>query len=264
MSDWNPQQYLKFEKERTQPSIDLVSRISLEDPRTIIDIGCGPGNSTQILHKRWPLADIVGIDNSAAMIERARADYPMQQWEVRDAACPAPGRRYDIVFSSATLQWVPDHDVLMPLLFEMVNSNGILAIQVPANIDSPFFRIMLRVGANAKWGKYTAGCEKLLTYHTAEFYYNKLGTLTQDIDIWKTTYFHSMRSHRDLTAWHKSTGMRPFLDKLPDDGARQKFEDDIVAECEASYPVQSDGNILYLFDRLFLIAGKNRQRQKES
>ena len=255
MSDWNPQQYLKFEKERTQPSIDLVAKISIEGPRTIIDIGCGPGNSTQILHQRWPLADIIGIDNSRTMIEKARADYPHQQWEIRDAACVVPGQTYDIVFSSATLQWVPDHDVLIPRLYEMVNDKGVLAVQIPANIESPFFKIMLKVGGNARWGAYTKGCEKLLTYHPAEYYYNKLSSLTQDIDLWKTSYFHAMRSHKDLTAWHKSTGMRPFLEKLPDDKAREEFENEIVDECRAAYPVQSDGNILYIFERLFFIAG---------
>jgi trans-aconitate 2-methyltransferase len=256
MSDWNPQQYLQFEKERTQPAIDLVAKIPMEDPQTVIDIGCGPGNSTQILYKRWLLADIIGVDNSRTMIERARADYPHQQWEIRDASNPDFRRKYDIVFSNATLQWIPDHDILITRLFEMVNDNGILAVQMPANNESPFYKILLRVAGNSKWGGYTSGCEKLLTYHSAEFYYNKLSSLTQNIDLWKTTYFHVMQSHKDLTAWHKSTGMRPFLEKLPNDKDREEFEKEIVKECMGSYPIQSDGNILYHFDRLFFIAGK--------
>src|SRR6266542_994395 len=111
--DWNPDLYLKFNKERIQPSIDLVSRIAINDPKSIIDIGCGPGNSTQILAERWPKARIVGVDNSPAMIEKAKKDYPHQEWCVLDAGKVLILETYDVVFSNATIQWIPDHERLM-------------------------------------------------------------------------------------------------------------------------------------------------------
>ena len=80
MNEWNPEKYLQFKSERTQPAIDLVSRINISNPRSIIDIGCGPGNSTQILVNRWPDSEVVGLDNSTTMIEKARNDYPEQKW----------------------------------------------------------------------------------------------------------------------------------------------------------------------------------------
>ena len=61
MSDWNPKKYLEFKSERTQPSIDLISKIQTSTPKSILDIGCGPGNSTQILANRWPKAEIIGL-----------------------------------------------------------------------------------------------------------------------------------------------------------------------------------------------------------
>ncbi|HUL01172.1 MAG TPA: methyltransferase domain-containing protein [Nitrospirota bacterium] len=254
MNDWNPQQYLIFKSERTQPSIDLVSRISIENPKTIIDIGCGPGNSTQILSKRWPAADITGIDSSQKMIEKARADYPRQKWELQDASKFNLNQKYDIVFSNATLQWIQDHDLLIPRLFSMVNDNGVLAVQIPANNESPFYKILLKTAQNSKWAAYTADCEKMLTFHNAGYYYNTLCTLTHKLDIWTTTYYHIMTSHKDLTDWHKSTGMRPFLEQLLTERDREEFENEVVRECMMSYPVQRDGKILYPFQRIFFTA----------
>jgi trans-aconitate 2-methyltransferase len=256
MGEWNPQQYLKFRNERTQPSIDLALRISLLNPETIIDIGCGPGNSTQVLHNRWPLADIIGIDNSKKMIEKAGADYPDQKWEIMDAMNLNPNQIYDIVFSNATLQWIPGHETLIPRLFSLVKQNGVLAVQMPANNEAPFYRIMIETGKSDKWSRFTTGSEEQLTFHPPEYYYNILSSLTRSIDLWVTTYYHIMQSHRDITEWHKSTGMKPYLESLPDDRHRAEFEAEIINKCEEAYPVQKDGKVLYLFKRVFFIAGK--------
>ncbi len=257
MNDWNPQQYLKFKSERTQPSIDLVARIMVNDPETIIDIGCGPGNSTQILRRRWPNADIVGLDSSQKMIEKAREDYPSQKWMVGDAADLDTSQKYDIVFSNATLQWVPEHDVLVPRLFNRVNKNGVMAVQVPANNESAIHKALLSVARSQKWKGYTSGCEKLLTYHNVDYYYNVLVSLTDNFDIWETTYYHVLESHAALLEWYSSTGMKPFLERLPDDGARAEFGKEILMKCKSFYPVQTDGKILYPFKRLFFTANKS-------
>jgi trans-aconitate 2-methyltransferase len=254
--DWDPQQYLQFEHERTQPSIDLVARIPFEDPKTIIDIGCGPGNSTQILRKRWPRADIVGLDNSEKMIERARTDHPGQKWVIGDASSLETDRKYDIVFSNAAIHWIPDHHLLIPRLFQIVKQDGILAIQVPANYESPLYKIILNVAGSSKWCAFTSGCDELITYHKAEYYYNQLVSLTQDIAMWETTYYHILKSHQDLVAWYKSTAMKPILEKLPTDKNRKEFEQTVLAECKKYYSPQSDGRILYPFKRLFFTARK--------
>jgi trans-aconitate 2-methyltransferase len=254
--EWDPQQYLQFEYERTQPSIDLVARIPFEDPATIIDIGCGPGNSTQILRKRWPHADIVGLDKSEKMIERARADHPGQTWIIGDASTLTADRAYDIVFSNAAIHWIPDHHGLIPRLFQIVRKDGVLAVQVPANYESPLYRIILNVARSDKWRSFTSGCDGLITYHNAAYYYNELVSLTKDIALWETTYYHILKSHQDLVAWYKSTAMKPFLERLPADDKREEFLQTVLTECKKQYPLQSDGRILYPFKRLFFTARK--------
>jgi trans-aconitate 2-methyltransferase len=254
--EWDPQQYLQFEHERTQPSIDLVARIPLEDPKTIIDIGCGPGNSTQILLKRWPHSDIVGLDKSVKMIARARADHPGQTWMIGDASTLAMDRQYDIVFSNAAIHWIPDHHRLISRLFRLVRKDGIFAVQVPANHESPLYKIILNVARSGKWSAFTSGCEGLITYHTAEYYYNELASLTKDVFLWETTYYHILKSHQDLIAWYKSTAMKPFLESLPTDDDREEFLQAVLTESKEHYPLQSDGRILYPFKRLFFTARK--------
>ncbi len=257
MHDWNPDQYLQFKNERTQPSIDLVARIQMADPQTIIDIGCGPGNSTQILLKKWPHADILGIDISEAMIQRARQDYPNQRWFVADAADLAIGQTFDIVFSNAAIHWIPNHDILLRRLFQIVNENGILAVQVPANQESPLFKSMLRVSRSAKWSAFTKGREGSITYHDADYYYGQLALYTKEIVMWETIYYHIMKSHEDLIDWYKGTAMKPFFDSLPNDESRQEFSREVLIECQTAYPLQRDGRILYPFKRLFFTARKS-------
>src|SRR5262249_47874356 len=84
MPIWNADQYLKFAEERTQPCRDLAARVSLPEVKSIIDLGCGPGNSTAILAERWPDAQISGLDSSASMIDVARREQPKHEWIVSD------------------------------------------------------------------------------------------------------------------------------------------------------------------------------------
>ncbi len=257
MREWDPDQYLQFKYERTQPSIDLVARIQKDDPKTIIDIGCGPGNSTQILLKRWPHADILGIDSSEAMIQKARQDYPHQKWVIADAANLTTSQTYDIVFSNAAIHWIPRHDLLLERLFQIVNENGILAVQVPANQGSPLYKSILRVSRSGKWSAFTTGREDSITYHNAGYYYGQLALHAKEIVIWETIYYHIMQSHETLIDWYKGTAMKPFLDSLPTDESREEFKKEVLIECQTAYPLQRDGRILYPFKRLFFTARKS-------
>jgi trans-aconitate 2-methyltransferase len=114
MPGWNPSQYLKFADERTRPCRDLAARIAVTNVRRVIDLGCGPGNSTAVLHERWPHAEFTGLDSSVEMIESARRAYPAQRWMVDDIArwAAVQDGKYDVVFSNAALQWVEDHAVI--------------------------------------------------------------------------------------------------------------------------------------------------------
>ena len=254
MSDWNPEQYLKFGSERTRPSIDLMARIRIERAGSILDVGCGPGNSTQVLRLRWPRAEITGLDNSKKMIEEARKSYPGGKWLVGDASELEGEGAYDIVFSNAALQWIPGHSVLIPRLFSLVRPGGAMAAQVPANSGSPLHRGLLSVSRKAQWRALTAGCRHLLHYHSPEYYYDLLQPLAAKVDLWETTYYHVLSSHKELIEWYKGSGMRPFLERLPDDSAASAFENEVLERCKRFYPSRKDGEVLYPFRRVFFIA----------
>ena len=256
--DWNPTLYLKFHAERTQPSIDLANRIRLSEPENIIDLGCGPGNSTEILFRRWPEAKVTGLDSSAKMIEKARQDFPGYEWIQADAAHYTPANNYDLVFSNAVLQWIPDHAKLLPDIFNWLKPAGLLAVQVPANSESPLQQALLKVSKSSRWNEYTRNCESQIVYHPADYYYEILNPLSQSIQIWETIYYHVLDSHRALIDWYRSTGMRIYLENLPDDNARIEFENEVLQEARAFYPLQYNGKIIYPFRRLFFIAEKKQ------
>ncbi len=254
MSQWNPDAYLRFQDERTQPSYDLASRISLDGVERIIDIGCGPGNSTRVLRERWPQAQISGLDSSPQMIARARESYPQENWILADAATWDTDERYDLVFSNAALQWIPGHESVVPKLVGLLNPGGALAVQVPANNDSPVYLAVNRVARREPWRDTMSGCAELLTYHDAGFYYDLLSALTPRVALWQTTYYHVLGSHQGLIDWYSSTGMRPYLERLPDAGQQRAFQEQVLEECRGQYPAQRDGRILFPFKRLFFTA----------
>jgi trans-aconitate 2-methyltransferase len=254
MTNWDPQAYLQFRNERTQPSVDLVARIELGDPRTIVDLGCGPGNSAQVLRMRWPRALITGVDSSPQMIEKARESFPDGTWQLADVGRWSPAEPYDLVFSSATLQWIPDHDALLPRLFAAVKADGVLAVQVPANQDSPLHQALLRVSALPEWDSRTADCRGQITYHAPEYYYDALARLAGRIELWQTTYFHKMDRPQGLIDWYASTGMKPYLERLDSEEEKSRFQQAVLWECAGQYPARQDGRVLFAFRRTFFIA----------
>jgi trans-aconitate 2-methyltransferase len=254
--DWNPELYLKFDKERTQPSIDLVSRINCENPSKIIDIGCGPGNSTQILAQRWPNAEITGIDNSPAMIDKAKSDYPKQNWLLLDAGKDEIPGKFELVFSNAAIQWIPDHAKLLEKLHTLLNHEGILAIQVPLFWNMPIGKTIVETSNKSKWKEQTKGIKELFTIHEPSFYYNQLAKLFTTIELWETDYIHKMNSHHAILEMIRSTGLKPFLERLDSDNDKNDFENSVLLEIMKNYPLQDNGKVLFPFKRLFFIAQK--------
>jgi trans-aconitate 2-methyltransferase len=251
MPTWNPSQYLLFKRERTQPSLDLISRINLEKPETILDLGCGPGNSTAALRRRWPGAKVTGLDNSPEMIAAAWQDYPEGEWTLGDVATFQPVAQSDLIFANATLQWLHDHETLVPRLISFVKLGGALAVQVPANGDSPLAKAVFAVAASPAWRELTAGCEQWHNYRTPEYYFDLLQTRGSHFEIWQTTYYHLLASPAGLIEWYRGTGMKPFLDRLPDDTARAAFEAEVLKQIAPFYPAHADGRVLFPFKRNF-------------
>lgn len=256
MKDWSSAQYLKFESQRTQPSIDLAKRISLAHPGKIIDIGCGPGNSTSVLRDVFPDADILGIDSSENMLEKARANYPELSFERCNAETELGkiNERYDIVFSNACIQWIPDHRKLIRNMLNLLTENGVLAVQIPMTNQEPLFKIIYDVVAEPRWGFGPLEFNTVSTL-TPEEYFNILSSLSSDFDIWETAYYHRMPNHRALLEWVKGTRLRPYLNTL-DEKAAAEFEQEIYNRVVETYPVQPNGEIMFRFNRFFFTAVK--------
>lgn len=252
--DWNPELYLKFRNERTQASIDLVSRINVESPGSIIDIGCGPGNSTQVLLGRWPGCKITGLDNSPSMIETARKEYPSQEWILADILDYNPEGKYDIVFSNATIQWIPGHRKLLASMWNMVNENGAIAVQVPLYSMMPVCGAVEHAASGVR--PKLSGVMDIFTFHDPAFYYDMLSSLSEKIEVWVTDYFHIMDSHKSIIDMIKSTGMKLYLDRLESDKDRQEFESAVLDNVIGAYPAQENGRVIFPFKRLFFIAYK--------
>lgn len=260
MADWNPNLYLKFEKERTQPVKDLISRIDKDQPLRIIDIGCGPGNSTRELQNKWPSAQITGLDSSPNMIEKAKKDLPDIEWIVGDAGGDLSYLgKFDIVFSNAAIQWIPNHERLLNKLFSMLKDEGVLAIQIP-NVNEMVINVAVENTAkDVKWQGYLNAFDENMFYDMPEFYYDTMSNLTKEIYLWETFYYHVMSSHEEIINWYKSTGMKPFLDKLPTEVLKKEFENDVLNKIKKGYKIQRDGKVLFPFRRIFFIAYKHER-----
>jgi trans-aconitate 2-methyltransferase len=254
MSDWNADLYLQFSSERTQPSLDLIGRIKVSQPARIIDLGCGPGNSTAILHQRWPEANLIGLDSSADMIASAAQTYPTEQWVLADIATWKADTPFDLVFSNATLQWLPDHERLFRHLFAQVASGGALAVQLPAHEQSPLRQVVDEVADDPLWCDRLSAARQALTRESPSFYYDVLGAIATHIDLWETEYYHQMENPQAILNWFRATGLRPFLAALETEEEKQRFEQLVLEGYTQAYPPQKNGRILFPFRRLFIVA----------
>jgi trans-aconitate 2-methyltransferase len=254
VADWNPDLYLRFRQERTQPVKDLISRIDKEHAERIIDIGCGPGNSTIELKRRWPDAHIMGLDSSEAMLEAARRDYPDLEWVHADASGDLSYLgKFDIVFSNAAIQWIPDHKRLLERLFNLVADGGVMAMQVPNTGSMPIGLAVLQTAGEARWQQHFSGVHTSLHYEDLSFYYDVLSPLAGEIHLWETHYNHVMSGHNAIIEWYKSTGMRPYLERL-DETERAEFIQGVLSRVRVAYKAQQDGRVLFPFRRLFFVA----------
>ncbi len=256
MATWSSGQYLKFANERTQPSIDLVARIAIEAPMRIIDLGCGPGNSTAVLARRWPRAALTGLDNSPAMLAAARQSHPTWTWREHSIAEWAQENTevFDVVFSNAALHWVPDHATLLPRLFAAVAPGGALAFQMPHSLRDPHQRLMRELAASAVWRSRFTQPPVTWQVEPAAIYYDLLAPLATRIELWFTDYVFVFEGPEQIVEWHRGAALPPFLEALPDEATRAEFLRDYLAAITPHYPRRPDGKVLQPFRRFFAIA----------
>jgi trans-aconitate 2-methyltransferase len=254
MADWNAEQYLKFEDERTRPSRDLLAQIPIVDARKVVDIGCGPGNSTELLVKRWPQAAVIGIDTSADMLRQARERLPAQTFIEANIAHWAPPEKTDVLFANAMFQWVPGHLKQLQRLLGALPRGGVLAVQIPDNLDQPSHALMREVADLEPWRQTLAESARVRDpILKPGGYYDALGPLCTRLEIWHTIYNHVLADASAIVEWVKATGLRPFVDPL-EPPERKQYLAEYTARVAAAYPPQADGKVLLRFPRLFIVA----------
>ena len=250
---WDPNQYLTFAGPRLRPALDLMARIQIEAPMSILDLGCGAGNVTRFLALRWPNAAITGIDRSQEMLERAKQEVPDIQLIEADLATWNPTRSADLVFSNAVLQWIPDHAELVPRIAGFVSDGGVLAIQIPHNDNAPTGTAVKEATRAGPWREKLDALERVSPTQDPDLYFKLLAPLGCTLDVWETEYHHVLEGDDPVLEWGKGTWLRVLLDGL-DGVERQGFEDACRIRLKAAYPPLPDGRTIYPFRRLFLVA----------
>jgi trans-aconitate 2-methyltransferase len=254
LADWNADLYRQFEDERTRPARELLARVTLDAPAVAVDLGCGPGNSTELLANRFPAAAVIGLDTSDSMLESARARLPQCRFERADIVTWRPDTAPDLLYANASLQWVGDHETLFPRLFGSLAAGGVLAVQMPDNHDEPTHRLMRETAAEGPWNE-TIGDGAALRVKRLPIttYYDLLAPGSAEIDVWRTTYYHRMDSAAAIVTWVRGTGLKPFVDPLSE-AHRADFLALYEAKIAQAYPPHADGQRLLAFPRMFIVA----------
>jgi trans-aconitate 2-methyltransferase len=251
---WSPARYVQFEPERTRPARDLLAQVPLETVARGVDLGCGPGNSTEILIERFGAGPISGVDSDAAMIAAAKQRLPGTSFEHADLATWQPPDGCDLLFANAVFQWLPDHLAIFEQLMDRLVAGGVLAVQMPDNLDEPSHRLMEESAHAGPWRTAFAGTSvRRAALAPPATYYNRLKSRSIRLDIWHTIYNHPMADAPAIVDWVRSTGLRPWLDRVPADH-RAAFLADYTDRIARAYPAMEDGGVLFRFPRMFIVA----------
>lgn len=251
MTSWAPDQYLKFADQRTRPARELLAQVQLDAPAHVVDLGCGPGNSTALLRARWPGARVTGVDSSPAMLREARAAVPGVDWVEADLTTWRPAEPVSLLYGNAVLQWLPDHAALLPSLVQHLQPGGVLALQLPVNFDEPSHRLMRET--DGPWRERLRSARAIPPMAGATQFYDWLAPHARSVDVWHTTYAHVMADADAIVEWVKGTGLRPFLEAL-DEVERPAYLAAYRDHIDRAYPPRADGRRLFLFPRLFIVA----------
>ena len=256
---WNPSEYLKFSNHRDRPFFDLMAQVQTDSPRAVADLGCGPGHLTATLAERFPAARVWGVDRSAEMLEAAQpyAQSGRLEFVRADLSLWTPPEPLELIVSNAALQWVPNHEELIPHLAGLLEEDGWLAIQMPANFDAPSHTLLHDLTSSSRWKSYLKGAAEPRHSMPTEWYITVLSSLGFRVNAWETTYQQILQGENPVLEWVKGTALRPALIRL--EGAeRDEFFLEYGARLLEAYPPQDFGTLLP-FERQFIVAQKSTQ-----
>lgn len=254
---WSANQYSLFEDERTRAVRDLLAAVPQRAVHHATDLGCGPGNSTEVLLHHCPDAQVVALDNDQDMINKALERQRLRVLRVRcekaDIATWTASKPQDLILANASLQWLPDHGSLYPHLVQQLCEGGSLAVQTPDNLDEPAHRRLREIASQGPWADKFAD-HVLPPRHSAAYYYDLLSPLCARVDVWRTTYHHPLAGGAEaVVEWFKGSALRPYLAKL-DAQEQADFLQLYLQAMQRDYPPATDGKVLLPFPRLFVVA----------
>ncbi|KAK4237001.1 S-adenosyl-L-methionine-dependent methyltransferase [Achaetomium macrosporum] len=262
-SDWSPDQYLLFANARNRPIHDLITFLGRDySPSSIIDLGCGPGNSTELLAKRFPNANISGVDSSPAMLAKARKTLPSIDFTQADLRTYKPPPGADLLFANAVFQWLR-HDERISTITRLVRSlkpGGILALQMPDNYHEGSHRAMRDMTETSSLAPHFEHLSREQRPWLDEIepplaYYNALIPHCRAVETWTTRYVHALDDYRDIVEWVKGTGLQPYLNALPaHERVRATFLEEYESRLRQEYPRARDGKVLLAYPRRFVVA----------
>ncbi len=254
---WDARAYLRHGEARTRPAADLLQRVYLEAPETVLDLGCGPGNSTAVLRARYPDAQVVGLDSAPDMLAKARASGIEAEWVEADLRTYQPPGPVELLFSNATLHWLPDHAALFARLVSWLAPGGVLAVQMPNNFRAPSHLEVHSLRAQVPWYSLLSQTFPAIDVRTPAEYHRLFSQLGCTCDIWETEYLHVLDGEDAVVTWLRGSTLVPIRSHLsPTQYAL--FEDQLAVRLRAHYPPEADNSnkTLFPFRRIFMVAQK--------
>jgi trans-aconitate 2-methyltransferase len=250
---WDPGQYLAFASHRLRPAIELLMRIPLDAPDTVVDLGCGTGNVTGTLRGRWPDARLTGIDGSPEMLAEAAKTPTRADWRMADIGTWTPAEPVDVLYSNAALQWIEGHAALFPRLMRCIRPGGALAVQMPRNFAAPSHTLMFETADDGPWAARLRGVQRRSPVSDARFYYDLLAPHAKEIDLWETEYHQVLSGDNPVAEFTKGSWLKTLLDAL-EEPLRSAYWEEYRRRVAAAYPRRADGRTIFPFKRLFVVA----------
>lgn len=249
---WDPEVYLGYLDLRARPFYDLIERIDEPSPRRVVDLGCGPGNLTAVLQRRWPRAVLEAVDSSPEMVLEAKsrgidaAVGDVRGWQ------PRPDT--DVVIANSVLHWVPEHRELLLDWVRKLGHGAWIGMQVPGNMAAASHVVSRALAASPVWAARLGSAMLDADAVAGPVEYAELLAETGcEVDAWETTYAQRLAGKDPVLEWLSGTALRPVKAALEDD-LWEQFRKELAPRLRRVYPARADGTTWFPFRRVFVVA----------
>ncbi|MCZ6554722.1 MAG: methyltransferase domain-containing protein [Candidatus Dadabacteria bacterium] len=247
---WNPELYHKFQKERFEPFKDLLDLIVIRERLRVLDLGCGTGELTEMVLDMLPESQILGIDNSPEMlnkaIQRKGAGLDFELSSIEDVS-----GNWDLIFSNAAIQWVDNHLELVPRLVSLLNPGGQIAVQLPANHSHSTQTMITKIADEEPFKTALNSWQRewsvLSIRDYAELLYESGAC---DINVFEKIYPHVLENIEAVIDWLSGTALLPYFERLPQE-LHEDFLNSYRERLQDLYPAVP---VFYPFQRIFFSA----------